>query len=63
MKGIGNLVGIALLTMSLLPKAALEIWYFHDRESAIFTLFCWGFGTLLLLSAFALSLFFAFASN
>lgn len=25
MKGIGNLVGIALLTMSLLPKAALEM--------------------------------------
>lgn len=54
---------LALLSLVLLPKAALEAWYFHDRESAIFTLFCWGFGTLLLLSAFALSLFFAFALN
>lgn len=49
---------IGLLSLVLLPKAALEAWYFQDRSSAKLTLFSWFLSTCSVLAAFMLSLLF-----
>ncbi len=55
---MGFLITIGLLSLALLPKAALEAGYFQDRKSAKRTLMCWGLIVAGVLCGFSLSLFF-----
>ncbi len=58
---MGFLITIGLLSLALLPKAALEAGYFQDRKSAKRTLMCWGLIIGGVLCSFLLSLFFDYA--
>lgn len=49
---------MGLLSLVLLPKAALEAWYFQDRMSAKLTLLTWLLMVFSVLAAFMLSFFF-----
>lgn len=53
---MAEIILLVLVTIGLLPKAALEAMYFQDRQSARKTLFVWGIIAVTLGAAFCLSL-------
>lgn len=55
---MGDIIVVLLISLSLLPKSALEAAYFKDRESAKKTFVCWviSFGSLLVALCFTLLL-------
>lgn len=52
-----HLTAAAIAALGLLPKAALETWFFHDKASAKRTLLAWIFINIGIGVSFSFTLF------